>query len=355
MAGGTVSLEANISVRREGFTLDAALSVAAGDVLVLLGPNGSGKSTLLGALAGLIPLSAGRIEIGGRLLDDVEGRVHVEPRQREVGMVLQDYLLFPRMTITENVAFGLRARGVPRTTARAQAQAWLERMDLAEFGSRRPGELSGGQAQRVALARALIGDPRLLLLDEPMAALDAGTRPAVRADLRRHLAGFEGCTVIVTHDPLEAMVLGDQVVVLEAGRIVQQGTPNDLARRPRTDYVARLVGLNLLRGVAVGTAVSVNSGGTVIVPHPASGEVHVAFAPAAVTLSPERPVGSARNAWPGLVHDLEPHGDLVRVTIEGPVPLLADVTPLAVAELSLAPGMEMWASVKATEVRVYPA
>ncbi|MGH8827715.1 MAG: ABC transporter ATP-binding protein [Jiangellaceae bacterium] len=354
MAGGTVTLDAQVTVRREGFTLDAAVSVAAGDVLVLLGPNGSGKSTLLAALAGLIPLDAGRIEIDGELLDDVDRRVHLQPQRRGVGMVLQDYLLFPRMTVTENVAFGLRSRGVPRATARSRAQEWLARMELADFGSRRPGELSGGQAQRVALARALIAEPRLLLLDEPMAALDAGTRPAVRADLRRHLAGFEGCTVIVTHDPLEALVLGDQVVVLEGGRVVQQGTPADLARRPRTDYVARLVGLNLLRGVAVGTAVTVG-GATVVVSHPATGAVHVAFAPAAVTLSPKRPVGSARNAWPGRVHDLEPHGDLVRVTIDGPVPLLADITPLAVAELSLGPGVELWASVKATEVSVYPA
>ncbi|HEU0041569.1 MAG TPA: ABC transporter ATP-binding protein [Jiangellaceae bacterium] len=350
-----MTLDAKVTVRREGFTLDAAVSVTAGDVLVLLGPNGSGKSTLLAALAGLIPLDAGRIEIDGELLDDVDGRVHLQPQRRGVGMVLQDYLLFPHMTVTENVAFGLRSRGVPRATARSQARAWLARMDLADFGSRRPGELSGGQAQRVALARALIAEPRLLLLDEPMAALDAGTRPAVRADLRRHLAGYEGCTVIVTHDPLEALVLGDQVVVLEGGRVVQQGTPADLARRPRTDYVARLVGLNLLRGDAVGTAVAVRGGATVIVSHPSSGPVHVAFAPAAVTLSPQRPVGSARNAWPGRVRDLEPHGDLVRVTLDGPVPLLADITPLAVAELSLGPGVDLWASVKATEVSVYPA
>jgi molybdate transport system ATP-binding protein len=177
----------------------------------------------------------------------------------------------------------------------------------------------------------------------------------VRADLRRHLAEYEGCTIVVTHDPLEALVLGDRLVVLEQGRIVQDGTPDQVTRHPTTDYVARLVGLNLLRGTADGRVVTVGPETVVTLAHDAAGPVHVAFSPAAVTLSPHRPEGSARNAWAGTVADLEQHGDLVRVTVDGPVPVLADVTPLAVADLHLAPGVTVWASVKATEITVYPA
>ncbi|TDE09081.1 ABC transporter ATP-binding protein [Jiangella asiatica] len=350
-----MSLFARLTLNRGDLRLDAALTVGAGEVVALLGPNGAGKSTLLQLLAGTLRPDDGRVELNGTTLDDVAAGSHVRPRERRVGMVVQDYLLFPRMSVLENVAFGLRSRGVAREPARRRAREWLDRVGLGGYERRRPGELSGGQAQRVALARALIVEPRLLLLDEPLAALDAGTRPAVRAELRRHLAGYGGCTVVVTHDPLEAMVLGDRVVVLERGTVVQEGQPAEVARRPRTDYVARLVGLNLLRGVADGRVAELPTGATVALAHDAFGPVHVAFAPVAVTLSPRRPEGSARNAWELVITDLEAHGDLVRVTTDGPVSVLADVTPLAVADLRLEPGSTVWASVKATEINVYPA
>lgn len=350
-----MSLSAWLTLARGEFTLDVSLRVGSGEVVVLLGPNGAGKSTVLSTLAGLLRPDAGRVVLDDVVLVDTAAHIHLLPRRRQVGLVLQDYLLFPHLSAVENVAFGLRSRGTPRGTARATATRWLERMDLAGLGERRPHELSGGQAQRVALARALAVDPRILLLDEPLAALDAGTRPAVRADLRRHLGGYGGCTLLVTHDPLEAMVLGDRIVVVEQGRIVQDGTPADLARHPRTGYVARLVGLNLLRGDAHGRIVTLGPQATAAVAHDASGPVHVAFPPAAVTLSLDQPHGSARNAWRGRVSDVERHGDLVRITVDGPVPVLADVTPLAVADLRLGPGVEVWAAVKATEVSVYPA
>ncbi|NDL59805.1 ABC transporter ATP-binding protein [Phytoactinopolyspora mesophila] len=348
------ALDAAVTVGQGEFLLDMSLHVDAGEVVALLGPNGSGKSTLLGALAGLRRLRKGRIQLGGTVLDDTATGRHMQPRDRRVGLVVQDYLLFPHLDVTENIAFGLRARGVARATARARAGEWLEQMGLAGHGRRKPTELSGGQAQRVALARALIVDPALLLLDEPLAALDAGTRPAVRAGLRRHLTGYAGCAIVVTHDPLEAMVLGDRIVVLERGRVVQEGTPAAVARHPRTEYVARLVGLNLLRGHADGKSAELSAGAAVALPHDQHGPVHVAFAPSAVTLSPDRPGGSARNVWPGTIQDMEAHGDVVRISVEGAVPLLADVTPLAVAELGLEPGASIWASVKATEVNAYP-
>ena len=350
-----MSLDADLALTRGDLELRVGLTVGSGEVVALLGPNGAGKSTTLQLLAGTLVPDGGRVELDGVTLDDAAAGVHVRPRERRVGMVVQDYLLFPTMSVLENVAFGLRSRGMPRDRARAEARGWLARMGLEGYERRRPGELSGGQSQRVALARALIVEPRLLLLDEPLAALDAGTRPAVRAELRRHLAGYGGCTLVVTHDPLEAMVLGDRVVVLERGRVVQQGPPAEVARRPRTDYVARLVGLNLLTGVASGRTAELPTGAVVALAHDAAGPVHIAFAPVAVTLSPRRPEGSARNAWPLVVTDLEAHGDLVRVTADGVVPVLADVTPLAVADLGLEPGGQVWASVKASEISVYPA
>lgn len=350
-----MSLSAEITMARDGFRLDVALTVGDGEVVVLLGPNGAGKSTVLGVIAGLLWPSGGRIVSDGVVLADPNAGIELAPQERQVGLVVQDYLLFPHLTALENVAFGLRARGMPRDVARREAASWLERLGVAELSRRRPSALSGGQAQRVALARALAVQPRILLLDEPLAALDAGTRPAVRADLRRHLRGFDGPTILVTHDPLEALVLADRIVVLEDGVVVQQGSPAELARHPRTDYVARVVGLNLLRGHAAGRTATVAGQALVALAHDARGAVYMAFAPSAVTLSPTRPEGSARNAWRGVIADVEAHGDLVRVTVDGTVPLLADVTPLAVAELALEPGQPVWASVKATEISVYPA
>ena len=348
-------LQAQLRVDRDAFSLDAELVVPPGSVLALLGPNGAGKSTALRALAGLVPLDGGRIVLDGRCLDSAEDRVLVPVAERAVGMVFQDYLLFPHLSVADNVAFGLRAGGLRRGPAREQARAWLDRMGLAEHADARPGRLSGGQAQRVALARALAPSPRLLLLDEPLAALDAGTRIAVRSDLRRHLSAYAGCTVLVSHDPLDAMVLADRLVVLEHGRVVQSGRPGEVARAPRTDYVARLVGLNLYRGQARGTAVEVDGGGTLATSEPRSGAVFLTFPPSAVALHPRRPEGSARNVWAGRIAGLEQHGDTVRVQVAADPPVLADVTPAAVADLDLTVGSPVWAAVKATEVHAYPA
>jgi molybdate transport system ATP-binding protein len=347
-------LRAEVDVRRGPFGVSLRVHSGPGEVVALLGPNGAGKSTALQALAGLVPVTAGRVELAGRLLDDPLAGVHVPTEARRVGMVFQDYLLFPHLSALDNVAFGLRARGVARRTALRRAGAWLDRMGLPDQAKSRPSALSGGQAQRVALARALATDPALLLLDEPLAALDAGTRLEVRAGLRRHLADYAGCTVLVTHDALDAMVLADRLVVVERGRVVQEGTPTEVARAPRTDYIARLVGLNLYRGRGAEHAVHV--GGTAItVAEPVHGPAFAAFPPSAVALHRSRPEGSARNVWHGRVRHLEQHADTVRVEVEAAVTVLADVTPPAVAELGLDVGAPVWVAVKATEVRAYPA
>ncbi|MEU6914691.1 ABC transporter ATP-binding protein [Streptomyces olindensis] len=343
-------LDARLVVDRGAFRLDVTLTAAPGDVVALLGPNGAGKTTALRALSGLIPLTSGHLRLDGTRLDGTA------PESRPVGVVFQDYLLFPHLTALDNVAFGPRCRGAGKAEARAQAAEWLDRMGLADLAGAKPRRLSGGQAQRVALARALATRPRLLLLDEPLAALDARTRLEVRAQLRRHLAEFEAVAVLVTHDPLDAMVLADRLVVVEDGRVVQEGTPSDIARHPRTDYIARLVGLNLYKGRAEGHTVRLDAGPGITTTEELSGPVFVAFPPGAVTLYRDRPTGSsARNLWHCEVAGLETHGDQIRADLTGEVALTADLTTVAAAELDLHPGVPVWAAVKATQTHAYPA
>ena len=352
-------LSAVLGVRRGEFTLDLGLEIAAGEVVALLGPNGAGKSTALRALAGLLRIASGQITVGGRIVADAASGIHRAPHDRPIGVVFQDYLLFPHLTVLDNVAFGPLARGLDKPEARRRAALLLARVGIADLAESKPPAISGGQAQRVALARALATEPRVLLLDEPLAALDAKTHLLVRTEVRRHLADFSGATLLVTHDPIDASVLADRLVVIEHGSVVQQGTPLQVARRPRTDYVARLVGLNLLAGRGQGHQVLLPTGGSVELAESASGDVYVAFRPAAVSLFVHRPDGSPRNLWAGRIAALEPHGEGVRVEI-GEVPdrmssILAEITPSAVAELELRPGSEVWAAVKASDIDVYSA
>jgi molybdate transport system ATP-binding protein len=352
----TAGLTVDATVRRGGFSLTIALEVPPGQVLGVLGPNGAGKTTLLRALAGLTPVAGGRITLGGQVVDDAAAGTFVDAARRPAGYVFQDYRLFPHLSVAENVAFSPRARGLGKAAARAAARDWLVRLGLADLAARKPAELSGGQAQRVALARALAGEPALLLLDEPLAALDARTRLDVQAELRQHLADFAGPCLLVTHDPLEALVLADRLLVLEEGRIVQDGTPARVARQPATEYVARLVGLNLYAGHADGSSVTLSTGGSFTVPGPGrNGDVLVAMRPSAVVVGGEPPhATSARNVWPAAVTGLTMLADRVRLDLHGQPSALADVTPAAVTELSLEPGRQVWLSVKATDLEVYP-
>ncbi|MFF0339778.1 ABC transporter ATP-binding protein [Kribbella sp. NPDC004875] len=352
-----MTLYADLRVSRGSFDLSLDLTVEPGEVVALLGPNGAGKTTALRAIAGLLALNGGRIALDSTVWDEPP-RTFSTPDQRPIGVVFQDYLLFNHLSCLENVAFGLRARGVDKPTARRQAARWLEIVGLSEYARSRPQALSGGQAQRVALARALATEPDLLLLDEPLAALDAGTTLHVRAELGQHLDRFEGHTLLVTHDPLDAMVLADRLVIIENGQVVQEGKPTEVAHRPRTDYVAQLVGLNLYRGTASGTTVVLNDGSKITLAEPATGGVHVAFPPTAVSLYPELPSGSPRNTWPAVVTGIEQHAHTVRVRLDasptGPADLLADITPAAVADLHLSPAQHLHATLKATEVHTYP-
>lgn len=388
-----MTLSAEVQLRLGQLDLEASFEVGAGEVLAVLGPNGAGKTTLLRALAGLVEIGSGSI-----VLDDVtlfgsgspasDKPIAVAPEQRQIGVLFQDYLLFPHLSAMQNVAFGPRARGVPKATAEANALEWLERVGLAELARSRPAVLSGGQSQRVALARALATDPRLLLLDEPLSALDASTRVSTRRDLRRHLADFDGSTVLVTHDPLDALALADKVLILEGGRVTQLGPLAEVTARPRTSYVADLLGVNLLRGVAQGrevlldTAAGTGNGrllgeagdradgqsggaadgavdGAVGVSLAAGdayiGDVFAVFRPRAVALHRSRPETSARNVWEFQVVGFDLLGDHVKIRLSGALDLIAEVTPESVVDMGLAEGERVWASVKATDISVYPS
>jgi molybdate transport system ATP-binding protein len=350
-----MSLEARMRIGIGSFELDVDLKVEPGELVAVLGPNGAGKTSVLRGLAGLLPLDAGRVTLDGVVLDEPASGVFVPSERRPIAMVFQDYLLFPHLTVLENVAFGLRSRGLATATARTGALSWLERVGLAAEAPRKPASLSGGQAQRVALARALATNPALLLLDEPMAALDASARVELRRDLRRHLESFEGVRLLVTHDPVEAMAMADRLVILEHGRVLQSGTAAEVTQRPRSRYVADLVGVNLYRGRASNDVITLADGGCLTAAGAMDGDVFAVVHPRTVALYRTRPDGTPRNVWEGRAADLDLEGDRVRVRLTGSPPIVAEVTPAAVRELELDRGERVWIGVKATEVQVYPA
>jgi len=348
-------LEASVTLAHGLLDLDADLNAGAGEVVALVGPNGAGKTTLLRALAGLTALDGGRVVLDGTVLEDIMSGTYLPPERRPIGVAFQDYALFPHLSALENVAFGPRSRGVPKGAARTAAAGWLDRVGLGNRAGARPAELSGGQAQRVALARALAAEPRLLLLDEPLAALDATSRVETRRWLTRHLDGFGGATVVVTHDPVEAMALAGRLVVLDDGRVVQSGTPAELREHPRSRYVADLVGVNLFRGTAGDGRVRVAPGVSLVAPDAGRGDVLALVHPRAVALHRRPPEGTPRNVWEGVAEGLDREGDRVRVRVGGQLPVVAEVTAAAAEELGLAAGGTVWVSIKATEIDVVPA
>lgn len=349
-----MSISAAFEVARGQFRLAVDLHADPGTTVAVLGPNGAGKSSLLRALAGLERIHSGSIVLDGMVVDD--GHVFIPPRHRQVGVVFQDYALFSHLSVLENVAFGPRARGQSPSQARSIAHAILQRLGIDDLAQRRPGDVSGGQAQRVALGRALATSPSILLLDEPLAALDIQTRQSVRVELAQQLVEFPGVALLVTHDPLDAMLLADRVLVLEDGRITQEGPTAELARRPATDYVATLMGVNLLAGTAREGVIELDLGGILhVADHRLHGRVLALIRPEAITISRSRPEGSARNAWAGTVKALESGHERVRVHVDGMPGVVATVTPSAIADLRIGPGSEVWLSVKAVEIDAYPA
>lgn len=353
-----MTLSVDIAVRRGGFDVVTAFAAAAGSTVALLGPNGAGKSTIVRALAGLE--------------DDVEGSIRVDgteitkvaPELRPIGVVFQDLRLFPHLSALENVAFPLRARGMTKADARARSTALLDRFGYPrERLEARPRDLSGGEGQRVAIARALIGEPRLLLLDEPTSSLDVRARGRIRPLIRETLEAFPGVRVLVTHDPIEAMTMADELVVIEEGRVSQAGTASDLRETPRSTYVAELVGVNLFAGrlepIDPGAGRLVTPDGELVVAWPSDVPAHptdgvlATLRPTDVVVHTAAPdAGSARNVLRGSIVSVSMEGERARVRIASSPPIVAEVTLGSVDRLDLREGLDVWASFKAVELRL---
>ena len=349
-----MTLSANFTSSRGALRLQIKLEAGVDETVAVVGPNGAGKSSCLQALAGLLPIDDGHIMVEGETLDGGPNGPFVPAPARGVGFVFQDQRLFPHLTSLENVAYGLRARGRPRPKAQREAHNWLQRVGMGDFLGVRPSALSGGQAQRVALARALAATPRLLLLDEPLSAVDASARVELRRELRAHLDAFHGVRIVVVHDALEAFALADRIAVLETGRVVQIGSAAELCRQPRSPYVADLIGLNFFRGRSEGGRFTTSSGGQLVIASSPNGPVFATLHPRAVSLFRERPDGSPRNVWQAPIDSIETAVDRLRVHIAGALPLVAEVTPAAMADLNLRAGDRIWVAVKATEIGVEP-
>jgi molybdate transport system ATP-binding protein len=334
----------HLTADRNGFELAVDLEAERDEIIAVVGPNGAGKTTLLRVLAGLDPVRSGTVVVDGRVWDGPG--VRLAPEHRSVGYVPQSGLLFPHLSVEENVGFALGPG------ERAPAREWLERVGLASGGALRPHELSGGQAQLVAFARAMARHPEVLLLDEPLASVDVANRATVRHIIRRGLREGPGFRILVTHDPLEAAALADRLVVLEEGRIVQTGSIEELRDRPRSRYVAELIGLNFFAGQAVAGNITLDNGAVLVsaslIDGPAIATVH----PRAISLYAERPSGSPRNVWLGHIAAIEPSLEQVRVHVAGPVDVVAEVTRGGAAPFSEGEGV--WVSIKASEVMAYP-
>ncbi|GGG01550.1 molybdenum ABC transporter ATP-binding protein [Rhodococcoides trifolii] len=351
-----LAVRARIAVRNIDYDIEAP----SGSVLAVIGPNGAGKTSLLSIAAGLLRPDDGRVELDGRVLTDTSAGIHVPTHRRGIATLSQQPLLFPHLTAEANVAFAPRSAGVGRSRSKEVAREWLSHVGAAELAGRRPSELSGGQAQRVAVARALAADPALLLLDEPLAALDVESAPAVRRLLRTMLQERRRTAVLVTHDVLDALALADTVVVIDDGRVVERGPVRSVLAAPRSTFAARIAGLDLVDGTVVAPGTLRTPDGITVM---GTGDVEVGsaavavFTPSAVAVHAEPPHGSPRNVFRATVSDIEVRGASVRVTarVSSTLALSADVTAAAVADLDLVPGHIVHLAVKAHEVALHGA
>jgi molybdate transport system ATP-binding protein len=347
----TASLNAQFAAERDGFKFSIDVRGDKGDIIAIVGPNGSGKSSALHAIAGLVPISEGTISLNGRSLDDGKRRVPVD--RRNCALVFQDHRLFPHMSVIDNVAYAPRTR-MKKAKARKVAQQWIDRLGLDELTKRNPQDLSGGQHQRIAIARALASDPDLLMLDEPLSALDVDATRVMRQFLKETLSSYDGVTLLVTHDPTDALALADKILVIESGKVSQSGSPTQIKEHPATRYVAEFVGINRLEGQAQGNHVLIHSGAEVTTAEQHEGPVALIIHPSAVALHASQPSGSPRNTFPGTITHMEEQAQRIRLTIDGPLPIVAELTPGAVAALELKVSKPVWIAIKATEISVRP-
>jgi len=353
-------LSVEVKKQLREFPLEIGFEVKPAETLVIIGPSGCGKTTTLNLISGLVEPDEGNIALGDQVLFDGSGGVSVPTEKRSIGYVFQDFALFPHMTVKENVAYGLRARRRPKAEIPNKVDNVLGLLGITHLRERRPGALSGGERQRVALARAIACDAEILLLDEPLGSLDAQTRNQVRGELQRMLRVIGQITIMVTHDYIDALTFGDKVCVMDKGRVLQMGPREELLHHPKSRFVADLTGVNFFEGtissgseeglaeVWVGDSClhAVCEGKDV-------GGVLVAFFPSEVTISPERPLGSARNVFRSQVKEIIHMGDKVRVSLNGALPMCAEISAEALKELRLGEGDTVYASLKATAIRTY--
>ena len=337
--------------------LDVDLKIGAGECLALAGPSGAGKTSVLRVAAGLLRPAHGRVEANGETWLDTARGIDVPAERRRCGYVFQDYALFPHLSASQNVAYPLR--GLSRPERRSRALALLDRFGLADRADARPRTLSGGERQRVAVARALARAPEVLLLDEPLSALDARTRAGAARELAAVLRESEAPTLLVTHDFAEAAQLGDRVGIIDHGHVVQQGTPSELAAAPRSAFVADFTGAVVLTGTARSgtdglTHVELDGGGTVTTTEPGDGAVAVSVYPWEIAIEPasEEPHGSAQNRLPVEVLSITTVGNRVRLGLAGPQPLVAEITQTSAERLELHAGAKVTATWKAAATRL---
>lgn len=330
---------------RDGFELELELEISPEEIIAVVGPNGAGKSTMLRVLAGLLPLHSGRLTVDGQVWENTTDGTRLPAEMRDIGFVPQTGLLFPHLTVLENVLFGLAGD-------RQAARESLARFGLESLAQLRPDQLSGGQAQLVSFARAQARHPAVLLLDEPLASVDAPNRAAVRRIIRRELRDTPGYRILVTHDPLEAAALADRVIVLDSGRVTQVGTIDELRSRPRSRYVAELVGMNFFSGEAAAGTITLENGSHLVSASVPDGAAMATVHPRAISLYFERPSGSPRNVWLGTIASIEPSLEQVRIHLTGPIDVVAEVTRAGAEAFS--EGDPVWAAIKASEVSGYP-
>jgi molybdate transport system ATP-binding protein len=352
-------LRAALATELRDFELEVELEVEPGSCLALVGPSGAGKSTVLRAIAGLHRPDQGRVEQAGETWFDAEAGIDAPPERRGCGYLFQEYALFPHLNAWRNVAFGLHH--LDRRERRGRAERILNRFGLRGLSEAHPGELSGGERQRLALARALVRDPRVVLLDEPLSALDATTAAAAGRELSATLTELPVPTLLVTHDFAEAALLADLVAVIDRGSVIQTGTAGELSTRPASAFVADFAGASVLSGAARPgerglTLVDLDGGGSIASTDAGSGAVAASIYPWEIALEPAhtRPEGSALNHLDATVVSVTEIGNRARVGLAAPQPLAAEVTGASIARLGLGPGARVVATWKATATRLAP-
>jgi molybdate/tungstate transport system ATP-binding protein len=343
----------NLKVNLGDFLLqNISLNVESGEYFIVLGPTGAGKTVLLESIAGLYPVLEGEVWIGDKKITGLS------PEKREIGIVYQDQALFPHLSVEKNIAFGLKMRKCPKHEVRSKIETIVGIVGIAHLLERSPVTLSGGEKQKVALARALVTEPKVLLLDEPLSALDPETRERMQEELREIHSRIELTVIHVTHDFEEAVALGHRVAVLNDGCIAQIGTPEEFLRRPSSEFVARFaLTRNILSGTVVGAedgCTLIDIGGTKIrTTAEATGEVRLSLRPEDILISKEPLQSSARNCFLAIVSDIVDRGSVIYLTVSLPPDFVCIVTRQAFDELKLRSGAEVWITFKASAIHVF--